>query len=511
MMPARQPPKQKEIVMWVRQCELDAKGLALPIPSRIVSNEEFIPPPQTKQQKKYERRALEIADQGAKAQGMDRRAFLRTGSGVAASLVALNEVFGRCYDVSAEEVQDQRAFAEKWPKNQFIFDVQTHHIDISRKWYDDTPQGKQLVQFFRLLRPFAGSVEKSLEQLNRAHYVKEVFGDSDTVMAIISGVPTREWNRNPLPPDQMVATREYVNGLAGSQRVLSHGLLRPNLGKPEFEEMERQVKKLRIDAWKMYTGAELGERAWFMDDEKVAYPFWGRTQKLGIRNLCVHKGLPLGAFNEKACTPLDLERAARDFPNLNFIVYHSGYRGTGFLARGTGDRVNDPKGDDPQEIPWISDIVRILRRNPKIRNIYFELGSTFNQLSMSNPVRCLHMLGQMIQTAGADHILWGTDSIWGGSPQSQIERLRRLKMTDQLMEKYKYPELTDRIKNQILGLNAARVFNVDVKARRNAIKADRLTQLRQELRQNPSPSNTQYGWVWTDDRRQPTVPVGTNQ
>jgi predicted TIM-barrel fold metal-dependent hydrolase len=495
--------------MWVRQCELDAGSEApLPIPSRIASNEEFIPPAQTRQQKRYEARLKEISEKAAKRQGLSRRDFLRTGSGMAAALVALNEVFGRCYDVDAAEVQDQQAFAEKWPKNQFIFDVQTHHVDVSRKWYEDTPEGRRTTLFFRLLRPKAGSIKESLELLNRVHYVKEIFGDSDTVMAIISGVPTREWNRNPLPPDQMAATRDYVNGLAKSQRVLAHGLLRPNLGKPEIEEMERQVKKLRISAWKMYTGAELGERAWFMDDEKIAYPFWERTRKLGVRNLCVHKGLPLGFFNEKACTPLDLERAARDFPDLNFIVYHSGYRGTGLLARGTGDRVKDPASKDPQEIPWISDIFRILRRNRKIRNIYFELGSTFHQLSMGDPVRCLHMLGQMIQVGGADHILWGTDSIWGGSPQGQIERLRRLKMTDELMEKYKYPQLTDTVKNQMFGLNAARLFNIDVKARRNAIRSDRLTRIRREYRHNPAPSNTQFGWIWVEDGREPTVPVG---
>ena len=44
-----------------------------------------------------------------------------------------------------------------------------------------------------------------------------------------------------------------------------------------------------------------------MDDERVAYPFWERTRALGIKNLCVHKGLPLGAFNEQACRPDDLE------------------------------------------------------------------------------------------------------------------------------------------------------------------------------------------------------------
>lgn len=495
--------------MWVRQADLDVGGEALPIPSRIASNEEFIPPPQSPQQKEYEARLLALSDEAAQKQGVSRRQFLRSGSGMAAAMFALNQVFGDVYDVDAAEIQNPEAFAERWPKNQFIFDVQTHHVDISQKWYESN-EGKATAGFFRLLRPRAKDLVGSLELLNRVHYVKEIFGDSDTVMAIISGVPTRDWSRNPLPPDQMAATRDYVNQLAGSQRVLSHGLLRPNLGKAELEEMERQVKKLNICAWKCYTGAELGERSWAMDDPKVAYPFWERTLKLGVRNVCVHKGLPLGLFNERACTPFDLERAALDFPQINFIVYHSGYRGVGFAARGSGPRVDDPKVQDPQEIPWISDIFRILRRNPKIRNIYFEIGSTFQQLSMADPVKCLHMLGQMIQVAGADHILWGTDCIWGGSPQSQIERLRRLRMTDELMNKFKYPQLSEAIKNQIFGLNAARLFNVDVKARRNAIKADKLTQLRDEFRHNPQPSNTQYGWVWTgDDGQEPTVPVGT--
>src|SRR2546425_902479 len=255
--------------MWVRQCDLDAQVEApSPIPTRIASNEEFIPPVQSPQQHEFEARLTTISEGAARRQGMSRRDFLRSGSGMAAALVALNQVFGPCYDVDAAEVED----------------------------------------------------------------------------------------KNPLPPDQMVATRQYVNDLAGSQRVLSHGLLRPNLGPKELEEMERQVKELKIDAWKMYTGAELGEQAWFMDDEKVAYPFWEKTKKLGVKNLCVHKGLPLGFFNEKACTPLDLEKAAKDWPDLNFIVYHSGFRGFGSLAGGTGAKVKDPKSDDRQEIPWSSDI-----------------------------------------------------------------------------------------------------------------------------------------------------------
>jgi predicted TIM-barrel fold metal-dependent hydrolase len=252
----------------------------------------------------------------------------------------------------------------------------------------------------------------------------------------------------------------------------------------------------------------LGEKAWFLDDEKVAYPFWEKTRKLGIKNLCVHKGLPLSAFNEKACTPLDLEKAARDFPDLNFIVYHSGYRGlAGWISRGTGERVKDKPTKDPQEIPWISDILRILKKNPKIKNIYFELGSTFHMLSSLAPTTCLHMLGQMIQVAGADHVLWGTDSIWNGSPQSQIDRFRRLKMDEKLIKKFKYAELTDEVKDQVLGLNAAKLFGVDPKKAFKAIKTDKLTQLRKQYRQDPAPSNTQYGWVWVGDD-EPTTPVG---
>src|SRR5207244_6251625 len=107
--------------------------------------------------------------------------------------------------------------------------------------------GKKVANFLRTLRGRSAGVKDPLEQLNRGHYVKELFGDSDTVMAVISGVPSRDWDKNPLPPDQMVATRKYVNDLAGSRRVLSHALLRPNLGEKDFAEMEAQVKARKID------------------------------------------------------------------------------------------------------------------------------------------------------------------------------------------------------------------------------------------------------------------------
>lgn len=478
--------------MWKRKSEIDAESDApMPIPTQVVSNEEFIPPPQSEQQKEVEARTLEIAEQQANKHGMTRREFLRTGMGMAAALYAMNQVFGESFEVSKEEFTDPQAFQEKWPKEQFIFDVQTHHVDVESKWYEETGTGQAVARFFRTLRPQAKDLKGALDLLNRDHYVKEVFFDSDTVMAIISGVPSATWEMNPLPPDRMVATRKHVNDLAGSRRVLSHGLIRPNLGTKELEELERQVKELKVDAWKMYTGADTGKDFWWADDEKVAYPFWERTQKLGVRNLCFHKGLPLGLFNEEHCKPRDILKAAKDFPQLNFIIYHSAFRG--FMPL----RLREPENKDPQYVPWTSDLIKQLKENPSVKNVYFELGATFDMTSAYQPEVCMHLLGQILQLPGGeDRILWGTDSIWNGSPQSQIVRLRRLKIKDELIEKYKYPQLTDKVKDKIFGLNAARLFGIDPKATLKAIKTDKLSAMKQEYQKSPEPSMTRYGWVW---------------
>jgi predicted TIM-barrel fold metal-dependent hydrolase len=494
--------------MWVRNSDLDAAAEApLPIPDRIASNEEFIPPPQSPQQKEYAARLAAMSEAAARRHGISRRAFLRSGRGMAAALIALNQVFGDCYDVRAEEADDPKVVEEKWPKDQFIFDVQTHHVDLSRNWYDNSPDGKVFRRMFRVIDPHHDFDARN-EIWNRVHYVKEIFLDSDTTVALLSGLPSQDWNKNPLPPDQMAETKKYVNALAGSQRMLAHGIVRPQFGKKELDDMDRQVKELKIDSWKFYPCAELGVGTWRIDDEKVAYPFWERARKLGTKNLCFHKGLPLGAFNEKACIPDDIEKAAKDFPDLNFIIYHSGFRGFGPSSIGTGERMDDPRKDEAQEVPWVSDLLRMLRRNPEIKNVYLELGNTFHQTSMYAPTMCMHMLGQMLATVGPDRILWGTDSVWSGAPRGQIERFRRIKIRDDLMERYGYPPLTDAVREKVLGLNAAKQYGIDPNAKRNAIKADRLTSLREGYKDELEPSNTQYGWVWTGEDGEATVPVG---
>src|SRR5215470_6685762 len=475
--------------MWIRKCYVDDESdIQSPIPNCISSNEEFYPPPQSAREREVENRLREMADKNAKKLGLSRRHFLQSSCGMAAAMICFNEVFGKTYEVDAVEALDPAAFEEHWPKNEFIFDNQTHHIDVENGWFEKTEAGREAAKFLKNFRPNEKTTTASLEALNQTHYVKELFFDSDTVMAIISGVPSSSYqDDNILPPDKMVKTRNDINHWAHSQRMLSHGLLRPNFGPAEFEEMERQNKVLKINSWKMYPGAEINKGAWWLDDEKIAYPFWERSRKLGIKNLCVHKGLPLGLFNEEHCHPRDVEKAAKDFPDLNFIIYHSGLN--------PGAKLKEGQAGNPQYIPWVSDLMDIVKRN-SLKNVYFELGSTWNFTSAGRPEVAMHMFGQLLNMGMENNIIWGTDSIWGGSPQSQIERFRRFQIRDDIAEKYGYPKMTPEIKAKVFGLNAARIYNVDVNAKRAAIQNDKIGRLREEYRQHATPSNTQFGWVW---------------
>jgi len=477
---------------WVTKCDYDDdRGLNLPIPTQVISNEEYYPLPQTTEQKIVEHRLIELADRNAKRLGLSRRQFLATSGGMAAAFIAMNSVFGKFFDVSASEMTEPLAYAEKWPKGQFVFDIQTHHVSAGR----NIPP---LLGFRRqgaMWNPSLKDHAPKMEDLYLANYIKEIFLDSDTVMAVISGFPNPIDNSNILPPPDMIETRAQVNGLAKSQRIVSHGLFSPDLGAPNMDYMHNQIDKLKIQAWKGYTGQPLGptHEGWWMDDEKQAYPCYEYSRKVGIKTICVHKGLPLAGFNVEHCSPRDVPKAAMDFPDLNFILYHSGFKSLEDALPAAKDNFKTSA-----YVPWTSDIAAARKKNPKMTNVYMELGSTFGMLVMTSPMLCGHVLGMIIDAFGADHVLWGTDSVWWGSPQWQIEAFRRFQMPEELMQRFGYKPLTQDVKDKILGLNAARVYGVDVDAKRNAIPADYVTKLKAAyLEEGGKPRNTQYGWIWS--------------
>ena len=465
----------------------------VPLPTRLVSNEEFPPLPQTAAQRAVEDRILAAAGRLAPRLGQSRRDFLRTSGGVATSLLAMNAVFGRFFDVLPVEAADPAAFQERTGAPFFIFDVQVHYVGAG---YDpgDAELGRKgavskqgllgLRRQARRLNPKLASDQGTLADLSWENFVKEVFLDSETAIGLISTPPGPYPQEAVVPPKEMTHIRDEINRITQSRRMLAHGLITPQLGQADLDFMDLQAATLKVDAWKGYTGAPPKgfDRGWFVDDEKLAYPMLERAKKLGVRRVCLHKGLPLGPVADYN-HPRDLIKAAQDFPDIDFLAYHSGLLG-----------VTAPKPSG--EVPWTTEFCQMKKKAPGLKNIYMELGSTFGQLVTTDPTACAHLLGQLVDAFGADHVLWGTDSIWYGTPQWQIEAFRRFEIPAVLVERHGYAPLTRTVKEQIFGLNAARVFGVDVNAKRNEIPKDYLSRMKMAyLEDGAAPSHRWYGWV----------------
>jgi predicted TIM-barrel fold metal-dependent hydrolase len=464
-----------------------------PLPTRLVSNEEFPPLSQTAAQREVEDRILAEAGRLAPRLGLSRRDFLRTSGGMATSLLAMNAVFGRFFDVLPVEAAEAAAFQERAGAPFFIFDVQVHYVgdrydpkdeEASRKGAVSKGNLVALRQRARRMNPKLESDKGTLADLSWQNFVKEVFFDSETAIGLISTPPGPYPQEAVVPPKEMTHIRDEINRITQSRRMLAHGLVTPQLGQADLDFMDMQAATLKVDAWKAYTGAPPKgfDRGWFVDDEKIGYPMLERARKVGVKRFCVHKGLPLGPVADYN-HPRDLIKAAKDFPDIDFLVYHAGLLG-----------VTAPKPTG--EIPWTTEFCQMKKKEPALKNIYMELGSTFGQLVTTNPTACAHLLGQIVDAFGADHVLWGTDSIWYGTPQWQIEAFRRFEIPEALVTQHKYAPLTRTVKEQIFGLNAARVFNVDVNAKRNEIPKDYLSQMKMAyLDDGATPSHRWYGWV----------------
>ena len=163
-----------------------------PIPTRVVASDEFAPIPQTAGQREVEARIKTMADEIGGKQNLSRRGFLATTSGMAAAFLAMNEVYGPVFGVSSAEAQEpERAEARAASlRGQFIMDVHTHYLR------DDT-RHMGFVEMRKAVgragwNPALNPAEQSIESLKYANWFKEVFLDSDTKVALISGAPSDE-------------------------------------------------------------------------------------------------------------------------------------------------------------------------------------------------------------------------------------------------------------------------------------------------------------------------------
>jgi uncharacterized protein len=198
-----------------------------PIPTQIVSSDEFYPDPQNERQREVEARLLSMADDLGYKQGLDRRRFFQTAAGMAASFVAMNEVYGPLFEVSKAEAATPAMAQERANalKDQFIMDMHTHFLR------DDTR-----IMTFVDMRNAVGKAgwnkqlaekEQTIEDLKFNNYKKEVFLDSDTKISLISSAPSdieQDWF---LTNEQMAEARKKINDEAGSRRVFCHMIFTP--------------------------------------------------------------------------------------------------------------------------------------------------------------------------------------------------------------------------------------------------------------------------------------------
>ena len=489
-----------------------AEPFRSPIPTRMISNGEYMPVPQTDKQKRVEARIDELSTEASKKLGMERRQFLKSSGGMAAAMLAMNEVFGRFFDVSLTELFEPTAYgAASAPQDLFVFDDQLHFVRGSRpspaalraiaqgpssapavKSNPFNPGGQkdELGEAWSVWNPALVGLPIDAGYAHITQFIKDIYLDSQVTIGLLSNVTASmiqvegEPSRPPknaqeaqrgeiLTAAQTAAARNFINEISGSTRMLCHGLL--YVGKGNLAFIQEQIDQNEPDSWKGYNisnSAKVDDdpaslmRQWRHDDPEVAYPTFELIQKNyeklkdkrpGFNNICVHKGLAPGPPDPKRGHPDDLPKAARDWPKLNFISYHACIQPNFFLADALEEvKAEKLRGGVPN-ISWTTEYAQLVKDLP---NCYAEIGTTWASSVVTFPTIAAHILGQLLKFMGEDRIVFGSDSVWYGSPQWQIESLWRFQIPAALREKYGYPKLTETDKRKILGLNSARLYGI---------------------------------------------------
>jgi hypothetical protein len=445
MVPYRGPTSQDE----------DDPGL--PIKLNPCSNGEYVPPPPTGVVREAVRRARAAADDNARRTGLSRRQFLRTACGAATTLAVLaacskesngGRETGGTFSLPPDAGVDEDAAESRLGGDEFVFDVQGHLLEydladpVPRQWFGSG------------YRQARCGEDDPRACFTTAHFLDEVFLRSDTAMAVLSAIPVGSLPGGPLDAEVMRAALRQADQLCGDGRLLMQAHAAPTaepLG-AQLAAMGDLAARYPVAAWKVYTHA--GGPGWYLDDHDPAAPQVGgavldRVAELGPPILAVHKGLGGGS---RFASPVDVGPAARNHPEVSFVVYHSGFEVGG--AEG-------PFSEDARDV-GVNRLVATVADagiDPG-GNVYAELGSTWRSV-MGSPGDAAHVLGKLLVAVGEDNVLWGTDSIWYGSPQDQIQAFRAFEISEELQERHGYPALTPEIKAKVLGLNAARLYGVE--------------------------------------------------
>ncbi|HMB40040.1 MAG TPA: amidohydrolase family protein [Wenzhouxiangellaceae bacterium] len=472
----------------------DPDGTRLPIKLDSTSNGEYAPIPLDNGATLANRMAQEAAGENAKRAGKTRRDFLVSSCGAASTLLAFNVAnaavgrTGGLFALADEAAVDEAAADAVLKGDEFILDVQGHFVNPTGAWLDHVPEDATPLSGM----PAAGcalgegpEARSYLKCLGPDAFVKDVFMDSDTDVMVLSFVPSTRQGE-PLTIEEAAAARDIVDGLKGTHRLLLHGRVNPNQ-QGDVADMQRLRDDFGIQAWKTYTQWGPDGQGYSLLDEATGIPFMEEASRLDVPVIAIHKGIPFGrnSYEHSLCT--DVGPAARKYPNLNFLIYHSGF------VPGQAEGPYDPERNE-----GIDSLIRTVVENglgveaTNRGNVYAELGSTWRFL-MRDPDSAAHALGKMLKYIGEDNILWGTDSIWYGSPQDQIQAFRAFQISDELQQEHGYPALTPAVKRKILGLNALKPYRLEADVLKHHLDDDAVQTARADYRHIADPHYQTFG------------------
>jgi predicted TIM-barrel fold metal-dependent hydrolase len=204
----------------------------------------------------------------------------------------------------------------------------------------------------------------------------------------------------------------------------------PRLGEQGLAEFEEKHKKYGFKGVKLYT-AEWHEdsKGWKLNDY-WAKRYLEKCQELGVTNIHVHKGPTIRPLNKDAFNVHDVDHVATEFTDLNFIVEHVG-------------------------LPRLEDFCWIGVQEP---NVYGGLAVAMPFI-YSRPRYFAQIIGELLYWLDEDRILFASDyAIW--QPKWLVEMFVDFQIPEDLQGEY--GTLTPDIKRKILGLNAAKLYDIEV-------------------------------------------------
>jgi hypothetical protein len=412
---------------------------SLPIYPAEASNGEFVPRAATAHESAMGDEILRRVADAADRLRVDRRMLLHSASGIAATLAVFNLAgcssgesptaagssttsapppsdpltegstsTGPGGTFHAPDATDRAACDEVYRGDEFIFDIHAHHVVPSGPW---RPTAPSIAAMIRPLVPENCTASDPFECLDRISFLQDFFLASDTTIAMLSDVPNSGPDDAPVPWAEAIRTKALADQLmaGAASRVLLHNVIAPNFGdlSARLDEMSATAATGKVAAFKVYTAWGPRSQGYAIDDPRIGFPVLEHARQLGVKIMCAHKGLPIQGFDQRFNGPADVVAAARQYPDMQFIVYHSAFERA--TIEGPYSPTNAARG--------VNSFVKAMLDNglPPNSNVWADLGTTWREL-MRKPPEAAHCIGKLVTHIGEDRVLWGTDAIWYGSP-----------------------------------------------------------------------------------------------